>query len=772
MFLLIVVKVRNLTDWIALKFLRTEYFATIPLKHVIINFRNRFAKMKFETFFRSVSYAAVLCGFLALWVSGTFGIIGTSVFIGIMIAAWFLEGSRWQISERVGTALIVLALPAYYLAFRFQLISFAGSEAVIVGILASMILSLSAIKLLQRKADRDWIFLYLMAFFEVLLAAGLSISALYLATFLVYLLVMVCAIIAYEIRKTSREVDHKIAAAELSKHDIINKPSFTLKIRKLPVTAFVLIAFIIVLATPLFFMLPRVGGAGLGGNQGKLGTQSGFSDKVRLGGFGRITENDSVVMRVRMENKADNFTDMYFRGVALDTFDDQTWTRSKQNSKEPFIKRNSDVIRVDTPSGREELTMQTIYLEPLDTSVLFAMPRAIAFQGSFSILTKDTYGAVSNQWSTERSSYRAFSDRSMPPVERLRQDDQAYGDESRNYLQVPLNEDRRIFDLAYSIASKHSNRYDKSKAIEEFLQTNYGYTLEQKAGGDQPLSDFLFNVREGHCEYFATAMAIMLRTQGIATRIVNGFHGGEYNDAADMVLVRQRHAHSWVEAYFPKENTWVTFDPTPATAGAATGVAGSFSEMISKYIEALDAIWIQYFVAFDNQEQGTLARSVKNSFADYQDKTSSYLGHLQDIAAEWWSEVRGDSGQTARALAIGYAIAGAAGLIVFFLLLRLLVRKIFSLTIWGSLRQLMFAKPHTSIIEFYDRMQKMLAEKGFIREPYQTPLEFAYSIGMPEAVAITKKYNGVRFGEQDVSRVEADEIETLLERLKANSDKI
>ena len=152
--------------------------------------------MNFETFFRSLSYAAVFCGFLALWISGTFGLIGTGLFLGVMVAAWFLEGSSLQISERIGTVLIVLALPAYYLAFRFHLISFAGTETFVVGILASVILSLSAIKLLQRKGDRDWIFLYLMAFFEVLLAAGLSISALYLATFLIYLLVMVCAIIA------------------------------------------------------------------------------------------------------------------------------------------------------------------------------------------------------------------------------------------------------------------------------------------------------------------------------------------------------------------------------------------------------------------------------------------------------------------------------------------------------------------------------------------------------------------------------------------------
>lgn len=722
--------------------------------------------MSFETFFRSISYAAVFCGFMALWVSGTFGILGTAVFIAIMIAAWFFEGSRWQISERLGTVLIVLALPAYYLAFKFQLISFAGTETVVVGILANMILSLSAIKLLQRKGDRDWIFLYLMAFFEVLLAAGLSISALYLATFLVYLLVMVCAIIAYEMRRTAREVEHKIAGTVPSKQNTAPGIPFKLRLRRLPIAAFGLITFIALLATPLFFMLPRVGGAGLGGNQGKVGTRSGFSDKVTLGGFGRITENDAVVMRVRMENKADNLTDKYFRGVALDSFDNHTWTRAKPNTKEPFVKGNSEVIKVDTPSGRQDLTMQTIYLEPLDTSVLFALPRAIAFQGNFPILTKDTYGTVSYQWSTERSSYKVLSDRSQPSIERLRQDNMSYGEESKNYLQMPLNEDRRIFDLAYSIASKYSNRYDKAKAIEQYLQTNYGYTLEQKAGGTEPLSDFLFNVREGHCEYFATAMAMMLRTQGVATRIVNGFHGGDYNDAADMTVVRQKNAHSWVEVYFPKENAWVTFDPTPFSGDGYGGAGSGITGTISKYLEALDALWIQYFVAFDNQEQSLLARTVKNGFAEYQEKTSSYLGHIQAIATEWWAEVRGDNGAAARAVAIGYAIAAIAGVALVFFLIRSLVRRIIALSIWRRFWKRLFAKPHASIIEFYDRMLALLAEKGFTREPHQTPLEFAYAVDLTEAVKITEKYNRVRFGEKDLSADEASEIDSWLARLE------
>lgn len=220
--------------------------------------------MNFEKFFRSVSYAAVFGGFLALWVSGTFGIVATGLFIGVMVAAWFLEGTRWQISEKLGTALIVLALPVFYLAWDLSMFRPAGEETWIAGVLARMILSLTAIKLLQKKSDRDWIFLYLMSFFEVLLAAGLSISALYFAAFVLYLLVIVCAVIAFEIRKTSRDVANKLARVQPDKKSLESKSDAILPVRRMPIAALVLIVFIVLVALRCFLCCPASAVPGLG----------------------------------------------------------------------------------------------------------------------------------------------------------------------------------------------------------------------------------------------------------------------------------------------------------------------------------------------------------------------------------------------------------------------------------------------------------------------------------------------------------------------------
>lgn len=721
--------------------------------------------MNFEKFFKLISYAAVFCGFFALWVSGTFGFIASGLFVTVVITAWMLEGSRWQISEWAGTSLIVLALPAFYLAWRFQIVSPTGGETWIAGILARMILCLAAVKLLQKKSDRDWIFLYLMSFFEVLLAAGLSISPLYLASFLLYILLIMCSIIAFEIRKTSRVIERKIIGAAAKNGNDSSESSFAMPIRRLPTASFALILFMAALALPIFFVLPRDGGAGFGGGQSGLSTSSGFSDVVRLGGIGRIQESDEIVMRVKLDSGTVE-SGLYFRGVALDTFDNQSWSKSKPGPIQRTKNEDREVVQLDFATSRETLLIQTIFLEPMDTPILFAVPRAVGIQGSFSVLEKDAYGSLSFPRDFERISYKVISDRSSPPANRLRLDDQPYTAEVQNYRDLPPIYDIRIAELAEQITAKSTGRYEKARDIEAYLQTKFGYTLEQKAGGREPLSDFLFNVREGHCEYFATAMAVMLRTQGIATRIVNGFHGGEYNDTADVTVVRQRNAHSWVEVYFPQENAWVTFDPTPVSGQIAPALNVGFAGTFTKYIEALDAIWIQYFVAFDDQGQQSLARSMRNGLADYKHQISTFLGNLQAVISEWWTDVRGDKGLQTSLVAIAYGVATVAGLVIGIIILAWISRKLFALSVWRKIWDRIFRRKHASIVEFYDRMQEILSARGFVREPHQTPLEFAFGVGLPEAETITDKYHRVRFGGKDLTADEATEIEELLNKLK------
>ncbi len=725
--------------------------------------------MNFDRFFKFISYAVVFCGFLTLWVSGSFGIIITFLFITAMIGAWFLEKSRWQISERLGTVLIFVLVPLFYVGWKYQIVGFVSNDTVVAGILARLILALSVIKLFQKKADRDWLFLYLMAFFEVLLAAALSISPLYLGSLVLYLFISVLAIIAFEIRKSSRIIDKTTDKKTFETSEILNQTPF----RKLPTTAIILLFLIVGLAVPMFFMLPRVGGAGFGANQGGVSGMTGFSNTVKLGDIGRIQQSDEVVMRVRVEGDDKNMLGgIRWRGVALDTFDNKTWSKSKTPPPNPFIKSENDIFRIDYSSGKRDLTVQTVYLEPLDTSVLFALSRPVAIHGNFQVLQKDSYGGITSVRNNfERISYKVYSDRWLPNVEALKNDNSVYQADDANYLQIPNKFDSRIADLASQITQGKSNRYDKAKAVEQYLQTQLGYTLEQKASGEEPLADFLFNVREGHCEYFSTAMVMMLRTQGIAARVVNGFQLGEYNETADVFVVKQKDAHSWVEVYFPKEKAWITFDPTPFAGQNLSGNSSGMFGFVGKYLDALETFWIQYFVSFDNQEQQSLFRTMKTGFVDYQAKLTDWLNKYQDKIQDWWTDVRGDKGFQASAWAIAYGAGYLIAIITGLFILRWLYRKLKKFELWRKFVDWWKRKKQKSIVEFYERMQRVLATKGFQREAHQTPLEFAFALRMPEAVSITEKYNRVRFGEKNLSSVEAQEIEIWLESLEKKDSK-
>ena len=128
--------------------------------------------------------------------------------------------------------------------------------------------------------------------------------------------------------------------------------------------------------------------------------------------------------------------------------------------------------------------------------------------------------------------------------------------------------------------------------------------------------------------------------------------------------------------------------------------------------------------------------------------------------------MRGDKGFQASAWAIAYGAGYLIALIAGFWLLRWLYRRIKKLELWQRFIDWWKQKKQKSIVEFYERMQRVLASKGFRREPHQTPLEFAFALKMPEAVRITEKYNRVRFGEKNLSGEEAKEIENWLKKIE------
>ena len=728
--------------------------------------------MEFSSYFRLTSYATIAAAALALYVAGGVGVGLLSLFALVMIVAFKLEDTRWQLSEKLALGVILFSIPFFYLDWQIltpylqiQSLETGRRGGVEVAVLSHLILFLSAVKLFQRKHDRDWFFLYLISFFTVLLAAGLTASPMFLGVLILYLLCALSTVVAFEIQKGRKKVtatQTRLLVPPDSK--LFQKLPMRLwrrrylETRRLPLVSVGLLILIVLLALPFFLIAPRTTSSALRrGGEGVSGFV-GFSDTVTLGQIGQLKRNDEIFMRVRIDELGSGASArLRWRGVALDSFTGKAWKKSAL--AERFQKQESDsgYFRIGTTTSLAHLTTQTFFMEPVDTPILFGAPRVLAVRGNLPFVRVDNEGAVQTRpHDQERVVYRIYSDTTEPSATVLRNDRLQYIVESARYLELPANLDPRIRTLTRDVIQQSEARswYDAAQAVESHLRDNYGYSLEMKAGGNDPLADFLFNVKEGHCEYFATAMAVMLRTQGVATRLVNGFLPGEYNDASGAFTVRQSDAHSWVEVYFPETKSWVTFDPTPSAGRAATNRTG-FAGMLSKYSEALELMWFQYVVGYDKQEQRSLVTSARNKLVD-----------LQRGSVNKFAQARAAMPALIRPILLG--AVSLFGLMAAVLLTRRVQRFGWrrGLKVWQA-----GDASETSRVEFYERLLKALEKQGIKRELYETPLEFASAVGVNEARDITNAYNRVRFGEEKLSDGERAQIEGLLARIEQDRRK-
>src|SRR5438270_459770 len=231
---------------------------------------------------------------------------------------------------------------------------------------------------------------------------------------------------------------------------------------------------------------------------------------------------------------------------------------------------------------------------------LLSTPRSL--QGNYRAVSQDRAGDVFDL-DLEHPVTRYEADSEMRRASRSKSSANASieivpDDIRMNYLQLPAL-DPRIKPLAEQLTAKASTPYEKAAAIENYLRLHYGYTLQlPKTQPRDPIANFLFERRQGHCEYFASSMTVMLRAVGIPSRVVNGFSGGEFNDITSQYVIRGSDAHSWVEAYMPG-GAWIEFDPTPPGEAQAHTQWGRFM----LYMDAMSEFWRAWVVNYDMGHQ-------------------------------------------------------------------------------------------------------------------------------------------------------------------------
>ena len=761
---------------------------------------------RMESYFRTTSYALVTTAFLAISLTGSLDGVSIVLYSIAVVVCYYRDArgaQRLRLREWMWRALSI-----GYVPFIFVDAALISNRVLA---LVHMTLFVSAAKLFQTKRDRDWVFLYLIAFFQMLLAAGLTFNATFVASLTAFLFFFISTLAAFEIRRALRQVSHleeetitlikQPQQIKYRRKEVSASSTKRSRVRYLVGASFAQIALVLVLTMPFFFLIPRLAGGGVAGGFNEGDAITGFSDRVELGQVARIKKSARVVMRVRLDRMPPRY--LRWRGIALESYDGRAWSLSTDPSRrKPFHQGRSSsegeeadarYIRSHTldpkrvspqpTAQRVDAIEQTILLEPLSTDTLFAAQVAFRLRGPLATVFKDaSTGALSSQGFKGRTGYSVSSDISLPTEQELRLDAPAASGEtiSQIYWQTPSKLDPRVSELAHDITRNAPTPYDKARAIENYLKTQFLYTLDLKSAEPDPLADFLFNTREGHCEYFATAMAIMLRTLDIPARIVNGFQMGEYNNLNNLYTVRESDAHSWVEAYFPRSQAWIEFDPTPS-AGINDYTQGGLLAQLRRYADAMEVFWLDYVVTLDSDEQASIMVDIQHRLLTVKDRLMVYYLN----AKAWTRRLLGTlildrAWTTAELIVIGGVIVVLAlSFLILYVVIAYRKRRGLPPTGYGPWWHRLFILPlwrrraakrdfRQSAVLFYEQMLAISRRAGLVKQPDQTPLEFASASGLSPIREITALYNRVRFGGVQLDEIETRRVSELLVQLKQN----
>ncbi len=610
-----------------------------------------------------------------------------------------------------------------------------------------LVFFVAVIKILTASTNRDYFLLKIIAFLELLAACVLSERVNFFIFLLFFLILGVATFASGEIRQSRQR---RITVAKTSGRG--------LSLRLAAVAIFVSIA-ILVITAGLFFFLPRTARAAFQHLTSPHLHLAGFSNRVTLGDIGEIKRNNTPVMHVRMDKLEDRGLALKWRGAALSEFDGRTWSNPPTQSK------------VLTPDPAGQLV--------LDHAASSSMPRHISYAVHLEEMASDALffaGAAeylridSTVFRNSLDNYRVrFSDshnlsyQVYSRLEPLLRENDTPGDfvepltrDWRNvYLRLPKFVDPRIGKLAKDIAGAELSPAKQARLVENYLRSNYGYTLElPPAEPADPLAFFLLHRKKGHCEYFASSMAVLLRLMGIPSRVVTGFQSGVYNPISGAQLIRTSDAHAWVEAWLPHRG-WTTFDPTPPDPNQARV---SIWTRLGFYADAAEGFWQEWVLNYNLDRQLQLATRMGESG--------------RHAGLNWFDGVGPFFLRLSTAIFDFLKLHGMIllGIIALGILATQFGRD--GWRWWTTRRRVLKVQrgqgEASDATLLYQRMLKVLHRRGIEKPAWLTPFEFARVLQEPELSVLvedlTAAYNELRFGGNPEA---AGRIVGLLEKLEA-----
>jgi transglutaminase-like putative cysteine protease len=318
---------------------------------------------------------------------------------------------------------------------------------------------------------------------------------------------------------------------------------------------------------------------------------TGYSETVEPGSQSSIAESHSLAFRAEMPRLAQS--QLYWRGTVFNRTDGNKWTRNSQPPSEQTLFKGKTV-------------KQIFYPEPTQSRVLIALDRPLNLEMQRMSRSQDY---VFELWRTagRRISYSAVSQTNgltaqSNPINR------------RYYLQLPEHLPDRVTSLASQITSSGKDDRAKIELLENYFRNgNYRYLTRDLPTGDRALEQFLFDNKQGHCEFFASSFALLLRAAAVPCRLVGGYLGGDYNDLGGYYLVTDAKAHVWVEAYI-EGSGWLRMDPSSfaANAGDVWKPPGSpgLKLRITLLLDSFNYNWNRSVISFDFEQQLNIANQI------------------------------------------------------------------------------------------------------------------------------------------------------------------
>ncbi len=701
------------------------------------------------------------------WISETVPLIALGY---KAIRLW--RGRGPELSQRAATWIVFqyfLIFPLDLWFFSRQMAEAAPNPTLYAALLASIHLLLFAtlIRLFSARTNRDYAFLAVLSIASILASAILTVGTGFLVMLAIFLVLAVSTFVALEIRRSATgAVSPPVEPGSPLAHKLN---------RALGLTSILVAVSALAVGTALFFIIPRFTTGYLSAFSLRPTPLTGFTDDVSLGAIGNMQKNSTVVMRIKVTGDPSSAADIHWRGVVLTNFDGRRWFTPPSDTSvlSPDPTGAYSFAPPQLSSDEFRRLRYTVLMEPVASDAIFVAARPERLRGRFApenvaprygqrrpFLLVDSTGSLFNPFHNfAKLRYEAVSDVPIVPAADLRAASANYSPEMRQiYLQLPPI-DPDITQLAGRIGARFGNAYDKASAIELYLKTHYAYTLNLSGPEtDDPLANFLFVRRFGNCEYFAAAMVVMLRAEGIPARYVTGFLQGEYNDLGGDYIIRESDAHAWVEVYFPGYG-WITFDPTP---GSADQHPHGLLARLGMYWDWFQLNWNDWIVNYDFSHQLTLAENLRRSSRDWNERAREYGAAKERQAVQY-------------VLAIDQRVESSRytlpSILVFLIALLIFIRgrkmMRYGLARW-RLRAGHAGKLTSSLAAFeYREMLRLLEKCGWAKAESQTPLEFAATIAEPQIAGpvaqLTDLYQSARFGARPAA---TDQISALLRSLR------